>query len=138
MNKLNLLPRATRSAKKEKLVKKNASKKETGVSTEPPHTVDCGSNTELSMAKLKEVVDGDQPNEVVKMLKSAVPSERYFELIAEERRKALDEALQENLQLSQEIARLREENSQLKVLAEEGLKYAEILRQVVGDEEPAN
>lgn len=91
-------------------------------------TAESADNTEVSISITSRP---DTAADIRDMLLGAEPDKRYWELLAEERRRALDEALQENLALSIEMAKLKETNRQLQFLADEGKRYAEILKEAL-------
>ncbi|CAL1261205.1 unnamed protein product [Larinioides sclopetarius] len=65
------------------------------------------------------------------MLTCDKPPESYWEMLAEERRVALEEALRENEQLHDQLQVLEAENSQLKGCLKEAEKLATVLRQAL-------
>ncbi len=113
--------------------KSKISRKDACVGTDLVSQVDAAVGTEVSVPIDPE--RSDSPTDVRSMLLGVHPNERYFELMAEERRKALDEALRENLWLCQEVARLKEENRQLEIVANEGMQYAELLKEALKEED---
>ncbi|ELU13276.1 hypothetical protein CAPTEDRAFT_146297 [Capitella teleta] len=52
----------------------------------------------------------------------------YWKLLAEQRREALDETLEENSQLHDEVEKLREENKSLSEMAQNAEYFASILK----------
>ncbi|CAH1733111.1 geminin-like [Aphis gossypii] len=75
----------------------------------------------------------------------AGPSEKYWEVIAERRRKALEEVLEENEKLQAMIIALEEENKTCKLLIENTTELVNTLKQVMNenqtsddDDEPCN
>ncbi|KFQ45432.1 Geminin, partial [Nestor notabilis] len=80
---------------------------------------------EVSVAKEQENENTNDAVEAVDLMIKGSPSPQYWKEVAEERRKALYEVLQENEKLHKEIeqkdgeiARLKEENEELMSLAE--------------------
>ncbi|KAK3767091.1 hypothetical protein RRG08_017965 [Elysia crispata] len=61
--------------------------------------------------------------------------ETYWKDLAEERRRALEESLEENRRLSMEISQLKEENSRLSDVAQEAKELKELLQGVLSDDE---
>lgn len=65
------------------------------------------------------------------MLTCDKPPESYWEMLAEERRVALEEALRQNEELHDQLQVLEAENSQLKGCLKEAEKLANVLRQAL-------
>ncbi|XP_048794789.1 geminin isoform X2 [Lagopus muta] len=100
-----------------------------------------------SACKAEESVDREQENEntddviqAVDLIKKS-PSSQYWKEVAEERRKALYEVLQENEKLHKEIeqkdgeiARLKEENEELMSLAEHVHYLTSMIERLTGQE----
>lgn len=63
------------------------------------------------------------------------PSENYWEVVAERRRIALEETLEENRLLHERIEELEEENRISKQMLEETKSLVEVLTEMVGDQE---
>uniref|UniRef100_A0A1B6DBW0 Geminin n=1 Tax=Clastoptera arizonana TaxID=38151 RepID=A0A1B6DBW0_9HEMI len=61
------------------------------------------------------------------------PSEKYWEVLAERRRVALEKALQENQSLHERITLLEEEKAQYKALLEESNALVEVLKEVLSE-----
>ncbi|GFR73819.1 geminin-like [Elysia marginata] len=61
--------------------------------------------------------------------------EFYWKDLAEERRRALEESLEENRRLSIEVSQLKEENSRLSDVAQEAKQLKELLEGVLSDDE---
>ncbi|NXY82351.1 GEMI protein, partial [Alcedo cyanopectus] len=105
-------------------------------------------NNKLTSKTCKAVVsvDKEQENEdvnngvqVVDLMMKGIPSSQYWKEMAEERRKALYEVLQENEKLHKEIeqkdgeiARLKEENEELMSLAEHVHYMTSVIERLTG------
>lgn len=61
------------------------------------------------------------------------PSEGYWEVIAERRRKALEAALKENKELTERIVLLEEENAQCKIMLDETRALVETLTEILNE-----
>lgn len=59
---------------------------------------------------------------------TAGPSENYWEVLAERRRIALDDALEENKELSDRVEKLEEENCIYKEMLDESRALVEVLQ----------
>ncbi|KRZ79871.1 Geminin [Trichinella papuae] len=94
------------------------------------NTVEIGVGTETNA--LQSMCKED---ETVALLTEATPSENYWKMMAENRRLALQTALEENKKFCEELAYLREENRLLRVLAEEGQALKDALDQVMNEEQ---
>jgi len=66
------------------------------------------------------------------LLLTGSPSENYWELLAEQRRVALEETLQENEKLYKKIARLEEENKICKEMLKEQESLVDVLKVSLG------
>nr|CAD7264528.1 unnamed protein product [Timema shepardi] len=66
---------------------------------------------------------------------AAGPSEKYWEVLAERRRVALEETLKENQKLHDTIALLKEECSEYKQLLKDSEDLVETLKELLGYEE---
>ncbi|VVC32029.1 Hypothetical protein CINCED_3A014201 [Cinara cedri] len=69
---------------------------------------------------------------------TAGPSEKYWEVIAERRRKALEDVLEQNRKLHSIIAALEEENNSCKLLLEETTDFVNTLMEMVNEERENN
>lgn len=61
----------------------------------------------------------------------AGPSENYWEVLAERRRIALEDALEENQELTQRIAKLEEEKKIYKEMLDETRALVEVLQVII-------
>ncbi|KAM5158083.1 geminin [Mantella aurantiaca] len=99
----------------------------------------------LKKAKLEIAVDPEQRenanclNEAYELMVKETPTNQYWKELAEERRKALYEALQENEKLHKEIefkdgeiSRLKQENDELVELAEHVQYMANLIERLTG------
>ncbi|XP_071835498.1 uncharacterized protein [Apostichopus japonicus] len=68
------------------------------------------------------------------MVQEEIP-EKYWEDIAEERRVALENTLNENERLHTEVNDLKEENQRLKVTADQAVYLAEVVQDLLGEKE---
>ncbi|XP_027742694.1 geminin isoform X2 [Empidonax traillii] len=94
-------------------------------------------NAELSVDKEQE--NEDNVIQAVDLMMKGSPSSQYWKEVAEERRKALYEVLQENEKLHKEIeqkdgeiARLKEENEELMSLAEHVHYMTSVIERLTG------
>lgn len=62
------------------------------------------------------------------MLAIAGPSENYWEVLAERRRMALEDALEDNKELTERVEKLEEENRIYKEMLEESRSLVEVLQ----------
>ncbi|KAL2733662.1 geminin-like isoform X1 [Vespula maculifrons] len=72
--------------------------------------------------------------EVEDLTSEAGPSENYWEVLAERRRIALDDALEENKELREHISKLQEENRLCKEMLDETRALVEVLQEMIGDD----
>jgi len=72
--------------------------------------------------------------DAIDMLTNDTPSETYWKDLAEERRRALTETLQENKELCALNESLREENTSLREIANKAEALEELLKEVMPDE----
>ncbi|XP_046830273.1 geminin-like [Vespa crabro] len=72
--------------------------------------------------------------EVEDLTSEAGPSENYWEVLAERRRIALDDALEENKELHERISKLQEENRLCKEMLDETRALVEVLQEMIGDD----
>ncbi|PFX26180.1 Geminin [Stylophora pistillata] len=73
---------------------------------------------------------------LVNCLSKDPPPERYWELLAEERRLALQEALEENERMHKELEELRERNKSLEEIAGQAEYFASLYQMVMEGEVP--
>uniref|UniRef100_A0A2S2PNL0 Geminin n=1 Tax=Schizaphis graminum TaxID=13262 RepID=A0A2S2PNL0_SCHGA len=66
---------------------------------------------------------------------TAGPSEKYWEVIAERRRKALEEALEQNRKLHNMVMALEDENASCKKLLEQTTDLVNTLKEVLNEED---
>jgi len=109
--------------------------KDSTTRTEETSAAASESQTEISMTDFDSTANSRES--IIEMISSAHPNAQYFELLAEERRVALAEALKENEKLWKQVRNLRREVIQYRDLAERGENYAQLLRQILelADEE---
>ncbi|XP_033230033.1 uncharacterized protein LOC117181466 isoform X2 [Belonocnema kinseyi] len=72
--------------------------------------------------------------EVEDLTSEAGPSENYWEVLAERRRIALDDALEENKDLSERLAKMEEEYRLCREMLDETRALVEVLQEVIGDD----
>lgn len=72
--------------------------------------------------------------EVEDLTSEAGPSENYWEVIAERRRIALEDALEENKDLTERLAKMEEEYRLCKEMLNETRALVEVLQEVIGDD----
>ncbi|XP_066596672.1 geminin-like isoform X2 [Prorops nasuta] len=72
--------------------------------------------------------------EVEDLTSEAGPSENYYEVLAERRRIALDDALEENKILVQRVAKLEEEKRIYKEMLDETRSLVEVLQEMIGED----
>lgn len=72
--------------------------------------------------------------EVEDLTSEAGPSENYWEVLAERRRIALEDALEENRDLTERVAKLVEENRLCKEMLDETRALVEVLQEMIGDD----
>ncbi|XP_022789724.1 geminin-like [Stylophora pistillata] len=95
------------------------------------------SDTAVSSArKNTKSSHGESLDEAVALMVSDPPPERYWELLAEERRLALQEALEENERMHKELEELRERNKSLEEIAGQAEYFASLYQMVMEGEVP--
>ncbi|XP_076277861.1 geminin DNA replication inhibitor isoform X2 [Lasioglossum baleicum] len=72
--------------------------------------------------------------EVEDLTSEAGPSENYWEVLAERRRIALQDALEENKELSDHVEKLEEENRVYKEMLDESRALIEVLQDMLGED----
>ncbi|KAG7208712.1 hypothetical protein KM043_014914 [Ampulex compressa] len=72
--------------------------------------------------------------EVEDLTSEAGPSENYWEVLAERRRIALEDALDENRELNERVAKLEEENRICKEMLDETRALVEVLQEMIGED----
>lgn len=72
--------------------------------------------------------------EVEDLTSEAGPSENYWEVLAERRRIALEDALEENKELSDRVEKLEEENRICKEMLDETRSLVEVLQEMIGED----
>ncbi|XP_035717769.1 geminin-like isoform X1 [Vespa mandarinia] len=72
--------------------------------------------------------------EVDDLTSEAGPSENYWEVLAERRRIALDDALEENKELHERVSKLQEENRLCKEMLDETRALVEVLQEMIEDD----
>ncbi|XP_067679533.1 geminin-like [Haliotis asinina] len=83
--------------------------------------------------ELDNLADADQ--DALELMSGENVPENYWRLLAEERRNALNDTLEENEQLHKEVDSLREENEKLSELASKAEYLSSVLQSVISDEE---
>uniref|UniRef100_A0A131Y736 Geminin n=1 Tax=Ixodes ricinus TaxID=34613 RepID=A0A131Y736_IXORI len=108
---------------------------------------DVENETEVSSKKLAiqnddnvptkaEVTDGNASSNAYDLLvKDEVPIQ-YWKELAEQRRIALEKALQENEELHEQVELLTEENKHLQTIADQALPLAELVKDLTGGKLP--
>jgi len=108
-----------------------------GNSSSTTCTDSSDSDTALSLAKKNtKSLQNEVIDEAVALMVSDPPPERYWELLAEERRLALQEALEENEKLHKELEELRERNKTLEEVAGQAEYFASLYQMVMEGEVP--
>lgn len=72
--------------------------------------------------------------EVEDLTSEAGPSENYWEVLAERRRIALEDALDENRELNERVVKLEEENRICKEMLDETRALVEVLQEMIGED----
>lgn len=72
--------------------------------------------------------------EVEDLTSEAGPSENYWQVLAERRRIALQDALDENKELNERVEKLEEENRICKEMLDETRSLVEVLQDMIGDD----
>lgn len=72
--------------------------------------------------------------EVQDLTSEAGPSENYWEVLAERRRIALEDALEENRELNARVQKLEEENRINKEMLDETRALVEVLQELIGED----
>uniref|UniRef100_A0A0K8TM38 Putative geminin-like protein n=1 Tax=Tabanus bromius TaxID=304241 RepID=A0A0K8TM38_TABBR len=104
------------------------------------------SDVDLTELKRKKLRNQQTQTEVVPSPKitaedltsSESPSEHYWEILAEQRRKALNETLEENQKLYERIDGLEDELSTTKEMLEEAKSLVEVLTEMLNENEEQN
>ncbi|XP_046550320.1 geminin-like [Haliotis rubra] len=82
---------------------------------------------------LDDLAEADR--EALELMSGENVPENYWRLLAEERRNALNDTLEENEQLHKEVDSLRDENEKLSDLASKAEYLSSVLQSVISDEE---
>ncbi|KAG6800110.1 geminin isoform X1 [Apis mellifera caucasica] len=72
--------------------------------------------------------------EVEDLTSEAGPSENYWEVLAERRRIALEDALEDNRELTERVETLEEENRIYKEMLDESRALVEVLQEMIGED----
>ncbi|KAK1133884.1 hypothetical protein K0M31_011670 [Melipona bicolor] len=72
--------------------------------------------------------------EVEDLTSEAGPSENYWEVLAERRRIALEDALEDNKELIERVEKLEEENHIYKEMLDESRTLVEVLQEMLGED----
>ncbi|XP_017886121.1 geminin isoform X1 [Ceratina calcarata] len=72
--------------------------------------------------------------EVEDLTSEAGPSENYWEVLAERRRIALEDALEDNKELTERVHALQEENRIYKEMLDESRALVEVLQEMLGED----
>ncbi|XP_043788430.1 geminin isoform X1 [Apis laboriosa] len=72
--------------------------------------------------------------EVEDLTSEAGPSENYWEVLAERRRIALEDALEDNKELTERVETLEEENRIYKEMLDESRALVEVLQEMIGED----
>ncbi|CAL7947255.1 unnamed protein product [Xylocopa violacea] len=72
--------------------------------------------------------------EVEDLTSEAGPSENYWEVLAERRRIALEDALEDNKELTERVEKLEEENRIYKEMLDESRALVEVLQEMLGED----
>lgn len=72
--------------------------------------------------------------EVEDLTSEAGPSENYWEVLAERRRIALEDALEDNKELTQRVHTLEEENRLYKEMLDESRALVDVLQEMLGED----
>ncbi|XP_034946267.1 uncharacterized protein geminin [Chelonus insularis] len=72
--------------------------------------------------------------EIEDLTSEAGPSENYWQVLAERRRIALDDALEENRDLSEKVIKLEEENRIYREMLDESRALVEVLQEMIGED----
>ncbi|XP_034182822.1 geminin DNA replication inhibitor isoform X1 [Osmia lignaria lignaria] len=72
--------------------------------------------------------------EVEDLTSEAGPSENYWEVLAERRRIALEDALEDNRELNDRVEKLQEENRVYKEMLDESRALIEVLQEMLGED----
>ncbi|XP_068750224.1 geminin-like [Montipora capricornis] len=89
-----------------------------------------------SVKKSTKSLESDVNEKSVALMVSDPPPERYWELLAEERRLALQEALEENERLHKELEEMKEKNKALEEIAGQAEYFASLYQMVMEGEVP--
>ncbi|XP_046830253.1 geminin-like isoform X1 [Vespa crabro] len=114
---------------------KNALKKDIKNTSEKPKK---GCTTRKKIVYKHKAVQTDRGEkikiEVEDLTSEAGPSENYWEVLAERRRIALDDALEENKELHERVSKLQEENRLCKEMLDETRALVEVLQEMIEDD----
>ncbi|XP_068678505.1 geminin-like isoform X3 [Montipora foliosa] len=89
-----------------------------------------------SVKKSTKSLESDVNEKSGALMVSDPPPERYWELLAEERRLALQEALEENERLHKELEEMKEKNKALEEIAGQAEYFASLYQMVMEGEVP--
>ncbi|CAH3175994.1 unnamed protein product, partial [Porites evermanni] len=117
---------------KQQKLKIPASGSSTSTCTDSSDSDTAGSSVKKDTKKLQSDVN----EEAISLMVSDPAPERYWELLAEERRLALQEALEENERLYKEMEELKEQNKTLQEIAGQAEYFASLYQMVMEGEVP--
>ncbi|EZA49192.1 Geminin [Ooceraea biroi] len=125
-----------RSTKESKTVKPKSNVSQKAKDEKPkPKKVTTKSKAVQTAEKEKIKIEADD------LISTAGPSENYWQVVAEKRRIALKETLEENKRLSEEkeelaqrVEQLEEENRMCKEMLNETKALVEVLQDMIGDD----
>lgn len=105
---------------------------------------EMGDKTKTEMQRRKKITFKDRgcqtgngekiTIELEDLTSEAGPSEQYWEVLAERRRIALEDALDENKELTERVARLEEEKRTYKEMLDETRALVEVLQEMIGED----
>ncbi|CAK9809809.1 hypothetical protein ANTPLA_LOCUS6343 [Anthophora plagiata] len=78
--------------------------------------------------------DGTERSKNDDLTSEAGPSENYWEVLAERRRIALEDALEDNKELVERVEKLEEENRIYKEMLDESRALVEVLQEMIGED----
>ncbi|CAG0888140.1 unnamed protein product [Darwinula stevensoni] len=82
-----------------------------------------------------EALPQEKQQDSSEFITSEEPSLEYWKKLAEERRKALDEALKENEELWEKVHELEKEKAAMELIVNEAKAMAEMLQEVTNEDE---
>ncbi|KAK0078612.1 hypothetical protein PV325_002306 [Microctonus aethiopoides] len=113
---------------------KGAIKDEMSEKTKIETTKKIKSKSKYLDKAIQTIRGGKAKIDIEDLICDAGPSENYWQILAERRRIALDDALEENKELNERVVKLEEENRICKDMLDETRALVEVLQEMIGED----